>query len=888
MEPDPAAATPPPAPSPAPAASPPPPPQLQDDAVECMADLSSPDRCTAAAGGDLDPAPPLPPAPLQPTADAVECAGPSSRDRCAAAAGGDLDSVPALPPAPLQPSVEDAAPSGDAEQEAVPGVGEAPRSFIEGLGDQGADALILSPKLKEIATPERPAALRLLGEKYNILMERYKQQVAKCAEECAPRYDGLEKMYKQQVAKCADQCTPKYDGLKKKYMDECAERRRLYNELIELRGNIRVFCRCRPLSSDEVTRGCLSIVEIDPSKETELQFAPNERERKSFKFDYVFGPQKDQEVVFSETVPVVRSVMDGFNVCIFAYGQTGAGKTFTMEGVPDNRGVNYRALEELFRMSEERSESIAYSFSVSILEVYNEKIRDLLDESDEQSKRLDIKQSADGTQEIPGLVDAPVYNIDGVWEKLKFGARNRSVGSTNANELSSRSHSLVRVTVTSLHLLTGQRSKSHMWLVDLAGSERVAKTGVEGDRLKESQFINKSLSALGDVISALASKNSHIPFRNSKLTHLLQSSLGGDCKTLMFVQISPSSTEAAETLCSLNFASRVRAVEYGPARKQVDPIDNLKLKQMTEKLRHEEKENAQLKQSLQLMQLKYASRENVFKTLNEKVRDAEQACKNYLQRIRELEIELGNEKKAARDSARSSRPPLVPMRQRQPQGRSNNYAPPSGPSRSRFSKPPTVSNKENIPVTVNRACPGADTKVVGKARRVSISMTPVIRQIPIQPKKRFSIATLPSVSEHLPAFNGQRAASRPSLVNLPKQPLAGFGLIPGTPLATPDGAKFRRIEFGSSSKFTSPPMPSLWNKMATPQQQLGMAPAGGPGNAARMCFSIHKRVGLSPVRAKPCVPSGVGIFNPSQHEKVVGRPGKALRVPNTKRRQSVI
>jgi len=169
--------------------------------------------------------------------------------------------------------------------------------------------------------------------------------------------------------------------------------------------------------------------------------------------------------VFSETVPVVRSVMDGFDVCIFAYGQTGTGKTFTMEGIPENRGVNYRALEELFRMSEKRSASVTYTFSVSILEVYNEKIRDLLDESNDQSKRynsfrslfwrekihclnmlsccnsrLDIKQNADGTQEVHGLVEAPVYNIDGVWEKLKFGAQNRSVGSTNANELSSRSH----------------------------------------------------------------------------------------------------------------------------------------------------------------------------------------------------------------------------------------------------------------------------------------------------------------------------------------------------------------------------------------------------------------------------------------------------------------
>ncbi|RCV17834.1 hypothetical protein SETIT_3G251500v2, partial [Setaria italica] len=868
-----------------PACGSPPPPTPQIAAME-------PDP--VAVGAPSSPPAASSPPQLQPRDDeergALECADPASLDRCTAGGDSKTDAppspMPATPqPSPQQPAGEDAAASCEVEKEqeqqqqevVVPGVGEALRNFMEEFGDQGENSLVLSPRLKEIATPDRPAALRFLGEKYNSLMERYKQQVAKCADECTPRYE--------------------YDGLKKKYTDECAERRRLYNEIIELRGNIRVFCRCRPLSSDEVTRGCSSVIEIDPSQETELQFVPSEKERKAFKFDRVFGPEDDQEAVFVETVPVVRSVMDGFNVCIFAYGQTGTGKTFTMEGVPENRGVNYRALEELFRMSEKRSTSVTYTFSVSILEVYNEKIRDLLDESNDQSKRLDIKQSADGMQEVSGLVEAPICNIDGVWEKLKFGARNRSVGTTNANELSSRSHSLVRVTVRSEHLVTGQRSRSHMWLVDLAGSERIAKTGVQGDRLKESQFINKSLSALGDVISALASKNSHIPYRNSKLTHLLQSSLGGDCKTLMFVQISPSSTDSGETLCSLNFASRVRAVEHGPARKQADPAESLKFKQMSEKLRHEEKENAQLNQSLQLMQLKYTSRENVFRTLNEKVKDAEQACRNYQQRIRELENELGNERKAARDSARSSRPPLVPMRQRQPQGRNNNYPPPSGPSRSRFSKAPAGQNKENIPVMTNKAHLGADNKAVGKARRVSL--TPVIRQIPIQPKRRSSMAILPSLSEQLSVLNEKRAASRLSHVYVPRRSVAAFGSIPSTPLAghgavdaTPDGAKLRRIDFGSSSKFTSPPPPfGMLNKLLTPQHKQGMAPAGGPGNTSRLCFSIQKKVAVSlnsPGRAKPSVPSGTGIFNPALREQmVVGRTGNALRVLN-KRRQSVI
>ncbi|VAH07155.1 unnamed protein product [Triticum turgidum subsp. durum] len=715
------------------------------------------------------------------------------------------------------------------------------------------------------------------------------------------RYNSLMEKYKQQVAKCAEECAPRFDGLKKKYTAECAERRRLYNELIELRGNIRVFCRCRPLSSDEISRGCSSVVEVDPSQEMDLQFVPTEKERKTFKFDHVFGPADDQEAVFAESLPVVRSVMDGFNVCIFAYGQTGTGKTFTMEGVPENRGVNYRALEELFRISEERSSSVSYSFGVSILEVYNEKIRDLLDDNSEHtSKRLDIKQSADGAQEVPGLVEAPISTIDGVWEKLEAGARNRSVGSTSVNELSSRSHSLVRVTVTSEHLVTGERSRSHMWLVDLAGSERLAKTEVEGERLKEAKFINKSLSALGDVIAALASKNAHIPYRNSKLTHLLQSSLGGDCKTLMFVQISPSSTDSGETLCSLNFASRVRAIEHGPARKQVDPAENFKIKQMAEKLCHEEKENAKLNESLQLMQLKYASRENVFRTLQDKIRETEQACRTHQQRARELENELANEKKAARDTGKSAkpsfaapvrqRPPLAPMRQRPP---SNNMPQPSGPSRLRFAgKGSSVQNKENIPTTNKTTV----DKTAGKARRVSL--VPMMRQIPLQPKRRSSIAILPSERERMSIFPEKKAMSRLSHVQMSRtaRPQA-FNSIPETPQAavdaTPDvRGKFRRMEFGSSSRFSSPPTLSMRksrNNISSPQQRLRMQ--SGSGNASKLCFSIQKRVALgSPAPARTTsMTSGTGIFDPALREQIMaGRFGNAQRVFNGKRRMSVL
>ncbi|GAY60104.1 hypothetical protein CUMW_199500, partial [Citrus unshiu] len=178
-----------------------------------------------------------------------------------------------------------------------------------------------------------------------------------------------------------------HELLKKKYVDVSSERKQLYNEVIELKGNIRVFCRCRPLNKAENANGSTSVVEFDSSQENELQIVSSDSSKKQFKFDYVFKPEDNQEAVFAQTKPVVTSVLDGYNVCIFAYGQTGTGKTFTMEGTPENRGVNYRTLEELFRVSKDRNGIMRYELFVSMLEVYNEKIRDLLVENSNQPSK---------------------------------------------------------------------------------------------------------------------------------------------------------------------------------------------------------------------------------------------------------------------------------------------------------------------------------------------------------------------------------------------------------------------------------------------------------------------------------------------------------------------
>ncbi|GKV20670.1 hypothetical protein SLEP1_g30758 [Rubroshorea leprosula] len=578
-----------------------------------------------------------------------------------------------------------------------------------------------------------------------------------------------------------------YGLLKTKYLEEYSERKRLYNEVIELKGNIRVFLRCRPLNQVEVANGCTSVVEFDSSQENEMHIISSDSSKKQFKFDHVFGPQNSQEDVFAQTKPVVTSVLDGYNVCIFAYGQTGTGKTFTMEGTPENRGVNYRTLEELFRISRERSKIMNYELYVSMLEVYNEKIRDLLAENSNQpSKRLEIKQAADGMQEVPGLIEAHVHGTEEVWELLKSGSRVRSVGSTNANELSSRSHCLLRVTVKGENLINGQKTKSHLWLVDLAGSERVGKIEVEGERLKESQFINKSLSALGDVVSALASKTGHIPYRNSKVTHMLQSSLGGDCKTLMFVQISPSTADLGETLCSLNFASRVRGIESGPARKQADPIEILKYKQMAEKLKHDEKETKKLQDNLQSLQLRLAAREHICRNLQEKVRDLESQLaeerkirlKQETRAFASLSIQSSSLKQAVEKPKTERKPPLGPSKLRLPLRRITNVMPvpsPTLPQKSVSTKAfmmASTKGKENNTLRTMKAAPNQKAFLQPRRMSVAVRAPPTTAEF-LKPKRRVSIATLrpePSLQMTTPLhtssshFKNGSAIPRPSFV----------------------------------------------------------------------------------------------------------------------------
>ncbi|WCJ32014.1 Kinesin-like protein KIN-14R [Euphorbia peplus] len=493
------------------------------------------------------------------------------------------------------------------------------RSLDETVGKQAENLRSLTSKY-ERDKKYWASAIQDLQEKLKVLKKEH-SQLAFEAHECADSVPELSKMVSGVQALVA-QC----EYLKEKYSEEQAKRKELYNQIQEAKGNIRVFCRCRPLNKEEISSGCATVVDFDGAKDGDLAILTGASTRKPFKFDRVYTPRDNQVDVFADASPLVLSVLDGYNVCIFAYGQTGTGKTFTMEGTEQNRGVNYRTLEKLFEVAKERNETFTYSLSVSVLEVYNEQIRDLLATSP-SSKKLEIKQSSEGSHHIPGIVEARVDNLREVWNVLQAGSNARAVGSNNVNEHSSRSHCMLSVMVKAKNLMNGECTNSKLWLVDLAGSERLAKTDAQGERLKEAQNINRSLSALGDVIYALATKSSHIPYRNSKLTHLLQDSLGGDSKTLMFVQISPSEQDLSETVSSLNFATRVRGVELGPAKKQIDSSELQKTKMMLEKARQSSKSKDEslrkLEENLQNLENKARDKDNVYRTQQEKIKELE-------------------------------------------------------------------------------------------------------------------------------------------------------------------------------------------------------------------------------------------------------------------------
>ncbi|XP_078086606.1 kinesin-like protein KIF25 [Mustelus asterias] len=435
-----------------------------------------------------------------------------------------------------------------------------------------------------------------------------------------------------------------------RYIAEKHKRKMLHNALIELRGNIRVHCRVRPsLPFDSGNDDPSSLERPGTASERVIHWIDDETVHvkcnrpghttvnKMFQFDRVYSPGDSQESMFEEVRPLLTSVLDGYNVCIMAYGQTGSGKTYTMFGphskenftlFPEpqlDEGIIPKAARELYRLLSNKPLE-AHSVKVSIVEVYNNEIIDLLAKDNDGpvlGVKRDVLTTITGASEVPFLTYVHVENPTSILNLITHGLQHRTELPTLVHAHSSRSHLVITITITtrvsavnrsevqmkrtsesnllqpiqhqsckqlpspildnnSAPLLRSLPAKhfstestkfpeyleTKLQLVDLAGSECIGMSGVTGTALRETSFINRSLSALSDVLGALAEQRSHVPYRNSKLTHLLQDSIGGDSKLMVVVCVSPAQKYTTESLQSLGFGTRARQIRKGHVRKK--------------------------------------------------------------------------------------------------------------------------------------------------------------------------------------------------------------------------------------------------------------------------------------------------------------------------------
>ncbi|PKU47725.1 kinesin-like protein kif25 [Limosa lapponica baueri] len=445
-----------------------------------------------------------------------------------------------------------------------------------------------------------------------------------------------------------------------RYEKEKQKRRALHNSLVELRGNIRVHCRIRPLLPFDTAAGHsisqdrsirvrrMGVGAANPddipalieaiTKETVLVKCSRPGHasiNKTFQFERVYSASESQDIVFADVAPLLTSLLDGYNVCIMAYGQTGSGKTYTMLGpqLEENftfsledeseLGIIPRATQEVFRLISEKPPG-SYWVEVSVVEVYNNEIFDLL-AKDSCGKvfgvKRDVVTTREGKNDVPLLTHETVENASEFLHLVNKGLQLRARHPTLVHAHSSRSHLVVTLTITTIASednfgtswedeQTSQRLnkevfctfpqktrdnkstsssrasspaqleateklkqvKTSLQLVDLAGSECVGMSGVTGAALRETSFINRSLSALADVLGAIAEQRSHVPYRNSKLTRLLQDSVGGDAKLLVMLCISPDQKYLTESMQSLGFGTRARQVQRGQVKKKNCPV----------------------------------------------------------------------------------------------------------------------------------------------------------------------------------------------------------------------------------------------------------------------------------------------------------------------------
>ncbi|KAF0040787.1 hypothetical protein F2P81_006685 [Scophthalmus maximus] len=365
--------------------------------------------------------------------------------------------------------------------------------------------------------PGRLRRVRGLSRELNVSNKQLRSTVRQAMADVQNQLEQL-KGAAGQLAQVEQQAAGEVEELRTLYRREAVERKGLYNKLLELQGNIRVFCRCRKSST---SGSC-----VETADDQELVVVQR-GSRKKFHFDRVYPQSSTQEEVFAGTLPVITSCVDGYNVCILAYGQTGSGKTYTMMGDKENPGVNIRSVRELLRICAGK-ETVSYTLKISMLEIYNDTLNDLLTKGGNAA--LDIRVQGKSVS-APGLTRIQVRTEADILGVMEMGEKNRKIASTKMNIQST-------------------------------------------DQWYRPVLTNGTDQWNRPVFGALRCNALHVPFRNSKLTHLLQPSLSGDAKCCVFVNVSPDVTDAAETLSTLQFGAAIRQVSLGKATRNVAPAKN--------------------------------------------------------------------------------------------------------------------------------------------------------------------------------------------------------------------------------------------------------------------------------------------------------------------------
>merc|ERR550534_1551315 len=366
-------------------------------------------------------------------------------------------------------------------------------------------------------------------------------------------------------------------ALESLYAQEQAIRKKYHNQLQDLKGAIRVYCRVRPKIAREkddaigLRKLDAFVVELD---------GKGGKGAKQFTFDSIFDGESTQEMVFKECVDLMQSALDGYNVTVFAYGQTGAGKTHTMYGNPDMPGLVPRTTAEIFRLVDRDRSKADLTVKMYMVELYCNDLVDLLRPKKGKPDDLNIKRDSGGRVYIENVTEKDVNSADEIENYMKIGFDKRHVSATKMNAGSSRSHLIVSILINVINKTSKKEWNGKITLCDLAGSERLKKSEASGDQIKEAVAINKSLTALGDVIEALTSGSKHVPYRNHRLTELMSDSLGGNAKTLMFVNCSPAKDNIDETQSSLGYATRAKQITNSASKESGGGKEVARLKEV--------------------------------------------------------------------------------------------------------------------------------------------------------------------------------------------------------------------------------------------------------------------------------------------------------------------